>query len=236
MKLSEDRDVLNQQISFILYITICWSFLQQAIAHPGGLDTSGGHYNRSTSVYHCHSASCSDLSGDAAASNTVIKRYSRKDWRHWIDEDGDCQNTRAEVLISRSKEKVEFATSRGCRVVKGSWIGGLTGILLSNASDVDIDHVIPLSYAHRHGGSSWSPSKKERFANDPLNLLPAYDLENRRKSDKGPSKYLPSDKNLACAYIKRWQAIGVKYGLNIASDDMDIIRDVLDTVPEESFC
>ena len=120
--------------------------------------------------------------------------------------------------------------------MKGSWIGGLTGILLSNASDVDIDHVIPLSYAHRHGGSSWSPSKKERFANDPLNLLPAYDLENRRKSDKGPSKYLPSDKNLACAYIKRWQAIGVKYGLNIASDDMDIIRDVLDTVPAESFC
>ena len=25
----------------------------------------------------------------------------------------------------------------------------------------------------------------------------------RKKSDKGPSEYLPSDKKLACAYIKK---------------------------------
>ena len=121
-------------------------------------------------------------------------------------------------------------------MVKGSWIGGLTGIFLSDASDVDIDHVIPLSYAHRHGGSSWTPSKKEQFANDPLNLLPAYHIENRRKSDKGPSEYLPSDKNLACAYIKRWKAIGIKYDLNIASDDMFVIRDIISTAAAEESC
>ena len=221
---------------FYLYITIAWLFLQQANAHPGGLDSNGGHFNRSNSVYHCHSAACSNLTGTATTNNIEITEYNRRDWRHWIDKDGDCQNTRAEVLISQSEVRVEFATSGDCRVVKGYWIGGLTGIVLSDASDVDIDHVIPLIYAHRHGGSSWLPSKKERFANDPLNLLPTYDIENRRKSDKGPSEYLPSDKNLACAYIKRWQAIAIKYDLNIASDDIVIIRDMISNNPTVPSC
>ena len=112
----------------------------------------------------------------------------------------------------------------------------LTGALLSDASDVDIDHVIPLSYAHRHGGSYWSAYKKEQFANDPINLLPTYDIENRKKSDKGPSEYLPSDKNLACAYIKRWQAIRNKYDLNIAPDDKVIIRDIISSTSTERSC
>ena len=207
-----------------------------AISHPGRTDSKGGHVDRSTSVYHCHSTTCVNSIIDKESIDEEKTRYSRKDWKHWIDEDGDCQNARAEVLISQSEVKVEFATSRDCRVVKGSWIGGLTGIFLSDASDVDIDHVIPLSYAHRHGGSSWTPSKKEQFANDPLNLLPAYHIENRRKSDKGPSEYLPSDKNLACAYIKRWKAIGIKYDLNIASDDMFVIRDIISTAAAEESC
>ena len=219
----------------LLTLTII-SFGNSSLSHPGRTDSNGGHYNRSTSVYHCHIITCSDLIGDATDNNTGITRYNRKDWRHWIDEDGDCQNTRAEVLISQSQVSVEFATSRDCRVIKGSWIGRLTGVLLSDASDVDIDHVIPLSYAHGHGGFSWSPSKKKQFANDPLNLLPTYDIENRRKSDKGPSEYLPSDKDLACAYIKRWQAIRIKYDLNIAPDDKVIIRDMISTTSAERSC
>jgi len=207
-----------------------------ALSHPGRTDSNGGHVDTSTSVYHCHSPTCANSIVDKESTDEEIPRYRRKDWRHWIDKDGDCQNTRAEVLISQSEVRVEFATSRDCRVVKGAWIGGLTGIILSDASDVDIDHVIPLSYAHRHGGSLWSPSKKEQFANDPLNLLPTYDIENRRKSDKGPSEYLPSDKNLACAYIKRWKAIGIKYDLNIASDDMFVIRDIISTAAAEESC
>ena len=220
----------------LLFVLTVISFENFSFSHPGRTDSNGGHYNRSTSIYHCHRTTCSDLTGDAMGNNTGITSYNREDWRHWIDEDGDCQNTRAEVLISQSQVRVEFATSRDCRVIKGSWIGQLTGVLLTNASDIDIDHVIPLSYAHRHGGFSWSSSKKEQFANDPLNLLPAYDIENRKKSDKGPSEYLPSNKNLACAYIKRWQAIRIKYGLNIAPNDKVIIRNMISNTSTESYC
>ena len=148
---------------FLLIVFIIMCFGNSSFSHPGRTDSNGGHYNRSTSLYHCHSSTCSDLKGDDIVNNKGIKRYSRKDWRHWIDEDGDCQNTRAEIVISQSQVKVEFASSRNCRVIKGSWIGRLTGTPLSDASDVDIDHIMPLSYAHRHGGFSWSPPKKNNL-------------------------------------------------------------------------
>tara|TARA_Y100001970_G_scaffold139740_1_gene171994 strand:+ start:797 stop:1474 length:678 start_codon:yes stop_codon:yes gene_type:complete len=221
-------------IPILLSITV--TFLGSfCLSHPGRTDSNGGHYDKSASMYHCHDSACSEIV-DTEANEAGIKRYNRKDWRHWIDEDGDCQNTRAEILISQSELSVEFATSRQCRVVKGSWLGGLTGVRLLYASDVDIDHVIPLSYAHRHGGASWSAQKKEQFANDPLNLLPTYDMENREKSDKGPSGYLPPNKNLVYSYIKRWQAIGVNYDLSIASDDMVIIRDIISCVESLQSC
>lgn len=41
-------------------------------AHPGGRDADGGHYNKKTGEYHCHSALCS--SKVKANSSVVIKQ------------------------------------------------------------------------------------------------------------------------------------------------------------------
>ena len=50
-------------------------------------------------------------------------KYNRKDYRHWIDEDRDCQNTRNEVLIQESLESVTYKSSKGCKVSSGKWYG-----------------------------------------------------------------------------------------------------------------
>ena len=58
----------------------------------------------------------------------------RDDWGGWIDEDGDCQNTRAEILIRDSQAKVNFD---GCRVVDGLWKLPYWGGTATQASQLD---------------------------------------------------------------------------------------------------
>tara|TARA_R110000823_G_scaffold152048_1_gene283012 strand:- start:149 stop:751 length:603 start_codon:yes stop_codon:yes gene_type:complete len=100
-------------------------------------------------------------------------QYQRPAFGHgWDDADGDCRDSRAEALINTSTTRARFASAKGCRVVTGRWISPFTGEVLQNASDVDIDHVVPLAWAWERGAKNWSKEKRERFANDPKNLLP----------------------------------------------------------------
>ncbi len=97
--------------------------------------------------------------------------YQRSAFGHgWDDADGDCQDSRAEALIAQSTTKVRFADESRCRVVTGRWISPFTGKVIQNSSDIDIDHVVPLKWAWDHGANIWTKDKREKFANDPVNL------------------------------------------------------------------
>ena len=91
------------------------------MAHGGGLDAQGGHTDRSTGQYHCHRAPCS-LDDEDTASPITEGNYDRDNWSHWLDEDGDCLNTRHEVLLAQSIGTVVYS-SNGCRRCRGSaWL------------------------------------------------------------------------------------------------------------------
>jgi len=99
--------------------------------------------------------------------------YDRSEFGHgWDDKDGDCQDSRAEALIATSTTPVRFADDERCRVVSGRWISPFTGKVIQNASNIDIDHVVPLAWAWERGANEWSRSERERFANDRRNLWP----------------------------------------------------------------
>ena len=139
--------------------------------------------------------------------------YNRKDWPHWIDADGDCQNTRQELLIVTSRKPVQFKDSRHCTVISGEWYGVYTGKIFTKASDVDIDHIVPLAHAHRHGADKWTKAQRRTFANDFENLLVVSDSINKSKSDQAPHEWLPPLKSYWCVYGKRWERIKDKYKL-----------------------
>jgi len=64
---------------------------------------------------------------ESIAAPAPVSPYNRKDWPHWIDADGDCQNTRQEMLIASSRVPVKFKNARHCTVVSGEWFGVYTG-------------------------------------------------------------------------------------------------------------
>ncbi|WP_349343545.1 HNH endonuclease family protein [Marinobacter sp. MMG032] len=139
--------------------------------------------------------------------------YDRSAFGHgWDDADGDCQDSRAEALIAQSTTKVRFADKSRCRVVSGRWVSPFTGKVIQNASDIDIDHVVPLKWAWDHGASSWPQGKREAFANDPVNLWSVELSLNSQKGARGPEEWLPPTGR--CQYISRFIRIVKIYGLD----------------------
>jgi len=201
----------------ILLLSLCGT----VFAHGGGLDSSGGHNNRKTGEYHCHREPClsTHQQVDEATKEADVEHrsystlYNRDDWDHWIDEDRDCQDTRAEMLIRYSQRPVTFSSGGRCRVTGGLWDLPYTGGKVTNARQLDIDHIIPLKWAHGHGGDRWTLTQKRTFANDPENLLPVYSSANRSKGAKGPDDWMPSVNR--CEYAKRWKSLIDKYELMV---------------------
>jgi hypothetical protein len=195
-----------------------------AVAHGGGLDSNGGHNNRKTGEYHCHREPCLSTHQQVQSATKEATRssystlYDRDDWGGWIDEDGDCEDTRAEILIRDSQTQVSFD---GCRVVSGLWDLPYSGGSTTNASQIDIDHIIPLKWAHGHGGDRWSSGRKRAFANDPDNLLATYYSANRSKGAKGPDQWMPEINR--CSYAQRWEVLIEKYELVTTTGEMEAI-------------
>ncbi len=172
-----------------------------------------------------HSAALKD------ASQLTIP-YDRRDWPHWIDEDKDCQNTRQELLIATSNVPVQFKNAKRCTVKSGQWYGVYTGKTFTNASDVDIDHVVPLAHAHRHGADNWTKAQRREFANDLDNLLVVDDSTNQSKSDQAPDEWLPPLEAFWCEYGNLWEKVKDKYGLRYSNDERLTLNQLAETCLE----
>ncbi|OZG70358.1 HNH endonuclease [Hahella sp. CCB-MM4] len=186
--------------------------------HPGRHDSQGGHYDRQSGEYHCHQEPCFSNQQQVQAATIDAETngrafsavYRREDWKHWSDLDHNCMNTRHEILKAQAKTPVTLSDNR-CGVSAGTWDDPYSGKIYHLASDLDIDHIIPLRWANDHGGYVWSSQQKEVYANDPDNLLAVDDRLNQQKGAKGPDEWMPPNHQYRCEYIVQWTKILNKY-------------------------
>jgi hypothetical protein len=166
--------------------------------------------------------------------------YNRRDWRHWVDADRDCQNTRAEVLISESLAPVSFAPEDDgdkCRVISGQWVGPWTGEVFTDASDVDIDHHVPLAHAHESGGWRWNPQRKRAYANDltyPASLQATSAPVNRSKGKQPPDEWRPQESAGWCRYAADWISVKEAWDLTVTPPEVDALEKMLATCGDDA--
>ncbi|MFF8291107.1 HNH endonuclease family protein [Streptomyces sp. NPDC016309] len=130
-------------------------------------------------------------------------------------------------LLRRDGRDLRFRDGSDCVVVAMTLDDPYTGETVQwrkqQAAEVQIDHVVPLSYGWQMGASRWPEDKRERLANDPLNLLPVDGPTNGRKGDSGPASWLPPHKAVRCAYAVRFAQVAKKYALPVTTADKDMM-------------
>ncbi|MFF5428223.1 MULTISPECIES: HNH endonuclease family protein [unclassified Streptomyces] len=131
-------------------------------------------------------------------------------------------DTRNDVLKLHGRH-VQFRSGSDCVVVAMDLYDPYTGKDIAwkkaKAAEVQIDHVVPLSYSWQMGAARWPESKREQLANDVLNLLPVEGRANSAKRDSGPASWLPPNKKIRCSYVVRFAQVADKYELPVTAAD-----------------
>lgn len=133
----------------------------------------------------------------------------------WVDADQDCQDTRHEVLIAESLVPPAY-TSRRCTVTTGRWVPFYDGRTYTQASQLQIDHLVPVAEAWGSGARSWTQARRVAFYNDlgvgyALNAMPS--ALNQSKQASGPETWMPPANR--CRYIEVWTAMKIRWQLSV---------------------
>jgi len=144
--------------------------------------------------------------------------YDRSLFKHWIDENKNGCNTRAEVLIAEAVVKPK--KDKKCKLTGGKWFSAYDGKTITDASKLDVDHLVPLAEAWRSGAWAWTPKQRQDYANDLSDsraLIAVTLTTNRSKGDKDIATWVPEVKS--CEYVQNWIAIKVRYSLTYDKEE-----------------
>ena len=167
----------------------------------------------------------SELASIRVAADGSMTGYSRDKFPHWITISGAC-NTRETVL---KRDGTSVVTDSSCAATSGRWFSPYDGATWTQASDVDIDHIVPLAAAWRTGASSWTTAKRQQFANDLSDpqLIAVTDNVNQAKGDQTPATWKPPLTSYWCTYAKMWTHTKSRFALTINTAEKSALTDML---------
>jgi Protein of unknown function (DUF1524) len=130
-------------------------------------------------------------------------------------------------LLKLNGQNIRFRSGSDCVVVSMDLYDPYTGKDIAwkkaRATEVQIDHVVPLSYAWQMGAARWDEQKRQRLANDVLNLLPVSGPTNSAKQDSGPASWMPPNKAIRCSYSVRFAQVALEYELPVTGPDKNMM-------------
>ena len=134
-----------------------------------------------------------------------VLEYDRGEWKHWLDEDGDCQDARQETLIAEADGPLTYETEGNCRVESGRWVDPYTLAVFEDPSDLDFEGHL----------AAVDPSA------------------NRSKGSHGPEDWRPPNRDHWCDYAMDWVKIKDKWELTATDREWIALREMLDNCEED---
>ncbi|MEV4110713.1 HNH endonuclease family protein [Nonomuraea sp. NPDC049695] len=157
-----------------------------------------------------------------------IRGYSHERFMpRWAHHQGKC-DTR-EIVLARQGRGVR--KNAACHPVKGVWYSPYDGKRLTSEKQVDVDHLVPLSYAWRSGASKWSQTRRRHFANDLTRpeLLVVSHSANVAKGGRGPQSWRPQRRAYWCRYATSWITVKRHYRLFVTKKEKVALLNMLRT-------
>ncbi|MFB7764255.1 HNH endonuclease family protein [Streptomyces xiamenensis] len=155
--------------------------------------------------------------------------YTRSAFKHWNkgDDPTDGCDTRREVLIHEAIEPPTVGP--GCSLTGGTWWSYYDEVTVTEAGQLDIDHMVPLAEAWDSGAHSWTAQRREAYANDQgveESLLAVTGKTNRSKGDKDPADWLPPAPGALCRYLSEWTGTKLRWDLSADQVERDRLADL----------
>ncbi|TFY55554.1 hypothetical protein EVG20_g9280 [Dentipellis fragilis] len=152
--------------------------------------------------------------------------YARSEFKTWDIISGTC-DTRETVL---KRDGTSVVTDSACKATSGNWVSPYDGVATDLASDLDIDHLVPLKEAWLSGARDWTAAQREAYANDLTRpqLLAVTDNLNESKGDKDIANWVPPLKSYVCTYARAWVTVKHYYKLTIDSAEKTALQNYLD--------
>ncbi|MBF4459377.1 HNH endonuclease family protein [Pseudoclavibacter sp. VKM Ac-2867] len=160
--------------------------------------------------------------------NSSQTGYDRDLFKHWSDPDGNGCDARNDML-QRDLTNVVLRDGSDCIVERGTLNDPYTGEAIpftrgvATSGAVQIDHIIPLAAAWTGGANEWDATKREAFANDPMNLQAAEGRANSAKGMRLASEWMPTNTAFHCTYLAQMTNVLKAYDLAITPIDQDAI-------------
>ena len=158
----------------------------------------------------------------------------------WADVDRNGCDTRNDILARDLTGVVLQPGTNDCVVTGGRltdpYLGGTAVVDAGTVGQgvVEIDHVVSLSNAWASGARGWDPQQRQRFANDPLELLAVSADGQKSKGDNDASGWLPANPSYRCEFIARQVAIKAKYRLTVGPAERAAQAEALSVCPQQA--